>query len=234
VVPDLASANDPSAVELGVKFRVDVAGSVAGVRFYKGSTNTGTHVGKLWRLDGTLLASATFAGETASGWQQVTFPSPVPVAAGTTYVASYHTNAGHYAYSGGYFASAGVDSPPLHALRDGAAGGDGVYQYGGGGFPTQTYQSANYWVDVVFQPGSAASAARVAGAAPLAKSARPAAAVRQAGGVRADRRPWRLSRLRYALSVLRGVDNESESYAVIRPGTRGVLNGGKVISPYGQ
>jgi uncharacterized protein DUF4082 len=171
-IPDLASANDPAAVELGVKFRVDVAGSITGVRFFKGSANTGTHVGKLWGLDGTLLASATFTGETASGWQQVSFPSPVPVAAGGTYVASYHTSTGNYAFSGAYFAAAGVDSPPLHALQDGAAGGDGVYQYGGGGFPAQSYHSGNYWVDVVFQPGSATTAAAARPAA-TARSPRP-------------------------------------------------------------
>ena len=37
-----------SAVELGVKFRSDVAGYITGIRFYKGAGNTGTHVGHLW------------------------------------------------------------------------------------------------------------------------------------------------------------------------------------------
>ena len=39
--------------------------------------------------DGTLLATGTFSNETASGWQELDFSSPVPVTAGTTYVASY-------------------------------------------------------------------------------------------------------------------------------------------------
>ena len=39
---------DTAAVELGVKFRADVNGYITGIRFYKGSTNTGTHVGSLW------------------------------------------------------------------------------------------------------------------------------------------------------------------------------------------
>src|SRR5262249_14777195 len=51
----------------------------------------------------------------------------------------------------GYFASAGTDSSFLHALSNTAAGGNGVFKYGSsGGFPTQTYNSSNYWVDVVF------------------------------------------------------------------------------------
>ena len=41
--------------------------------------NTGTHVGNLWSASGALLARATFSAETASGWQQVNFASPVPV-----------------------------------------------------------------------------------------------------------------------------------------------------------
>src|SRR5690606_8363734 len=39
VVPPVES--DPAAVELGVKFRSDVAGEITGLRFYKGAGNTG-------------------------------------------------------------------------------------------------------------------------------------------------------------------------------------------------
>jgi hypothetical protein len=146
----LASA-DTSANELGVKFRVDVNGSISGIRFYKGTTNTGTHVGHLWSRTGTLLATATFANETATGWQQVNFASPVVVTAGTTYVASYFAPAGHYSQDVGYFATVGADNAPLHALAAGVDGADGVYRYGSTGFPTVAgYQSSNYWVDVVF------------------------------------------------------------------------------------
>src|SRR5439155_25334134 len=54
----------------------------------------------------------------------------------------------------GYFASAGVDTPPLHALATGVDGADGVYLYGASAFPTQTYQASNYWVDVVYTTGA--------------------------------------------------------------------------------
>jgi uncharacterized protein DUF4082 len=133
-----------------VKFRSDVAGKVTGVRFYKGPTTTGTHTATLWRLNGTQLATATFTNETASGWQQVNFATPVAITANTTYVVSYHTNVGNYAYSESYFATAGVDTPPLHALSNSAGGGNGVYRYGSRAFPSSQYRSTNYWVDVVF------------------------------------------------------------------------------------
>src|SRR5207249_6642812 len=102
------------------------------------------------------LASLTFAGETASGWQQATLSTPVAIAANTTYVVSYYAPAGGYAVNLPYFASS-FNTPPLHALADGLDGPNGVYRYGASGFPTNTYQSSNYWVDVVFNttaPGS--------------------------------------------------------------------------------
>ena len=149
--PTSPSASDPSAVELGVKFRSDVGGDVTGVRFYKGAGNTGTHVGHLWNAAGANLATVTFTGETASGWQQANFATPVTIAADTTYVVSYYAPNGRYAGDVGYFADQGVDNAPLHALRDGEDGPNGVYRYGtGGGFPANTWRSANYWVDVVF------------------------------------------------------------------------------------
>src|SRR5262249_27222657 len=76
-VPDIVDGQDPNAVELGVKFRSDVAGFVTGIRFYKSETNTGTHLGSLWSSTGTRLATATFTGESASGWQQLDFTPPV-------------------------------------------------------------------------------------------------------------------------------------------------------------
>ena len=149
VVPPIE--NDPAAVELGVKFRSDVAGEITGLRFYKGPGNTGTHVGHLWTAGGALLAEATFTGETASGWQEVQLAAPVAIDANTTYVASYHAPNGGYAATNGYFSGQGADSPPLHALADGVDGANGVYNYGPSGvFPTSTFEASNYWVDVVF------------------------------------------------------------------------------------
>jgi hypothetical protein len=150
-VPGVVDSGPDSAVELGVKFRADFGGAITGIRFYKASTNTGTHIGNLWTSTGTLLASATFKNETASGWQQVNFSTPVAITANTVYVASYHTNAGHYSDNQNFFAGKGVDNPPLHALADGASGANGVYSYGStSSFPNQGWNSSNYWVDVLF------------------------------------------------------------------------------------
>jgi hypothetical protein len=168
-VPAIADTGDGNAVELGVKFRADADGFITGQRYYKSAANSGTHLANLWTAAGALVASTTFAAETASGWQEATFASPVAVTANTQYIASYHTNTGHYAVTGGYFASAGVDTPPLHALAS-TASANGVFQYGASAFPTGSYNATNYWVDVVFNTSGGADTT-----APTVVSKTPAA-----------------------------------------------------------
>jgi hypothetical protein len=150
-IPATVDGGPDSPVELGVKFTSSSSGTITGIRFYKSNANTGTHVGNLWSNTGALLATATFSNETASGWQQVSFSAAVAINANTTYVASYHTTVGHYSADQGFFAAGGITNSPLQALSNGAAGGNGVYAYGSSSFPGNTYNSTNYWVDVVFQ-----------------------------------------------------------------------------------
>ena len=120
---------------------------VTGIRFYK--VGGGVHTGSLWSSTGTLLATGTFTNETASGWQRLTFASPVAISANTVYVASYHTNVG-LALDNNYFQTKGVDNGPLHALQSGVSGVNGVFAYSYGGvFPTNGGVQ-NYWVDVIF------------------------------------------------------------------------------------
>ncbi len=148
-IPSVIADPDTSPVEVGVKFRSTVNGYICGIRFYKSSSNTGTHVGTLWSGAGQPLAQATFSNETASGWQQVDFATPVAITANTVYIASYHAPVGRYSVNENYFGS-GVTSGTLYAPSSAESNGNGVYLYGTGGFPTNSFQASNYWVDVVF------------------------------------------------------------------------------------
>src|SRR5262249_8109607 len=103
--PTTPLGNDGQAIELGVKFTAEHDGFITGIRFYKLAGNTGTHTAQLWTTDGTPLGSATFTGETASGWQQVSFSGPVAITAGTTYVAAYLSASGNYSATAGTFAT---------------------------------------------------------------------------------------------------------------------------------
>ncbi|WP_209305577.1 DUF4082 domain-containing protein [Microbacterium sp. dk485] len=146
--PAIAATSDTDAVEVGTAFTVDRPGQVTALRFYKGPGNTGTHVGSLWNSQGDRLITATFANETASGWQRVHLPAPVTVQPGETYVVSYFAPQGRYSREDDYFTSARSDGP-LTA----PAGHNGRFLYAAaGGYPTGSWRSSAYFVDaeVVF------------------------------------------------------------------------------------
>ena len=146
--PSVPSDADRVQVELGVQFKGTVEGQVNGIRFFKGGGNTGRHVGYLY--DGsTVLASATFANETAGGWQAVRFAAPIKIVVGKLYTASYLAPNGHYSVTDPYGFPKSTGS--LTALK-------GVYKYGGG-LPRDSYRASNYFVDVLFTPTSKTTAA---------------------------------------------------------------------------
>ncbi|WP_297626896.1 DUF4082 domain-containing protein [Nocardioides sp.] len=148
-VPKTPAVDDASSAELGLRFIAGGDGFATGVRFYKGTGNTGTHVGSLWSSSGAKLATVTFSGETASGWQQASFASPVALAAGQTYVVSYTVPNGHYPVQSYAFAASPLDTGAL--LVEGGFGAASAGVFGSAGsFPNQSYQGSNYYVDVLF------------------------------------------------------------------------------------
>jgi len=165
--PFVFMTQDANAVELGVKFQTSVAGAVRALRFYKSNQadssradyNPGPHVGHLWDGSGRLLATAPFSHESFSGWQQVELENAIPLMAGATYVASYHTAQGVYSSDsstnpGSLNFSDAHTSGPLTALDTASSNGNGVFAYGdASSFPLQSFDAANYWVDIVFVPG---------------------------------------------------------------------------------
>ena len=199
---DFATPQDPppiadtNSIELGVKFRSEIAGTVTGIRFFKSAANTGTHVGSLWSKEGQLLATATFENETTSGWQQVNFSTPVAINANTTYVAAYLAPNGNYSFTHEAFTTNGVSNPPLSALAAPLSeppGRNGVYHYSPGQtsvFPDESFADSNYWVDVNFAPN------------PPAVVTEPASSVTQTyGDAERDGQPRRRERERLPLRI---------------------------------
>src|ERR1022692_1362799 len=148
-VPNTAAVPAAQNTELGLTFMSAVPGYITGVRFYKSSTNLGLHIGYLWTATGTLLAEVPFTNETASGWQQANFSSPIAIDANTPYVISYWSPKGHYADDAGYFATSGITNQMLYAPPNGQYGPNGSYGTTNA-FPASSSSSSNYWVDVVF------------------------------------------------------------------------------------
>lgn len=160
-IPTRPSADDTQGVEVGLRFTPEVDGHVSGVRFYKGSGNTGVHTGSLWSEDGRRLASVQFADETEVGWQSASFSTPVEVRAGMTYVVSYTAPQGGYAYVEDYWPYRAAGSSPLAVESGVGAASPAVYGWPGT-FPTRTYGDANYYVDVTFQPADSSPLAIIA------------------------------------------------------------------------
>ncbi|MFS8099313.1 DUF4082 domain-containing protein [Lentzea alba] len=136
--------NDPDdqAVELGVRITVDRPGSLTGMNIRRGDY-TGAVTARVWSASGTLLAEQ--AAPAAQRFPLITFDTPVPVSPGNEYVVSYYTPAGGYVSTENYFVG-GLAHTPFYVPVNG-----GVYRYGGG-FPTDSWNASNYWVQPTFTP----------------------------------------------------------------------------------
>ncbi|GII89073.1 hypothetical protein Ssi03_70630 [Sphaerisporangium siamense] len=176
-VPKNPAENDSGALEAGVRFTSSTNGYLTGIKFYKGTGNTGTHTGTLWSDTGDVLATGEFKNETATGWQKMTFDSPVYITAGTRYVASYFAPNGHYAADSDFFRYEPLVNAPLTAPKTIETAPNGVYR-SGEGFPTQTFNGGNYYVDVVFTvkdvyPPAATSVTPVPGSSSVPATVQP-------------------------------------------------------------
>lgn len=140
-VPPSKADPDAKAVTVGLKFTPKVDGRVTGIRFYKGAGNTGTHMVGLYSSAGVKLVGAVASGETATGWQTVSFTG-VSVTSGATYTAAVLDPKGHYPVQQPY---------PWPKQGTNLTGLAGVYKYGTAlAFPSSTYNASNYFVDVNF------------------------------------------------------------------------------------
>ena len=149
-IPGGPISNDGSPIEAGMQFVAQTNGFVTALRYYKPAGIGGARTGNLWTSSGTNLASQVFTGETASGWQQITLATPVPITAGTTYIVSYFSSSGDYMSTPDYFTQS-VGTGLVQGLAEGANGPDGVYlDTPSSAFPTQDAGGANYYADVVF------------------------------------------------------------------------------------
>jgi Domain of unknown function (DUF4082) len=172
ISPTIPIDPDTEPVELGMKFTTNVPGKISAIQFYRTVPIDSSYLINLWDEQGNLLGNAVSieGHQTTPGWQTVQLYPPVAIEAGKTYIASYYANNGRYPVNENFFQpkddtnaavddnSFSVSNGPLYALCDRElADGEykcrnGVYKYGLSGFPTETYKSSNYWVDVIFKP----------------------------------------------------------------------------------
>ncbi len=139
-LPQTPAPNGGSTYENATRFSSSQDGLITALRFFKVPTETGSHTGRLWKDDGTLLATVTFTSETAAGWQEKTLTTSYAVTAGLVYRVSYTSNTQTAKTTNGL--ASDVIDPPLTAS-------DGYFGTPGGIFPTNLRQD-NFFADIRF------------------------------------------------------------------------------------
>jgi hypothetical protein len=141
------AADDSSRVEVGVKFRVALPASgdywVEKVRFYRAPAH-GMVENRVFVYDdsGAEVARGVAIGEgPRSGVVEVQLNAALKLRAGVTYTAAYLAD-GYYAVQPHGFDAARTVGPVTFPANA------GVYRYGGG-FPTSSWASSNYYVSPV-------------------------------------------------------------------------------------
>lgn len=139
-----------SPVEVGLVIRPSLDGFVSWFKYYKTTANdTATAKISLWDFAGNLLFSTFYSAPGKTGWQRVRINSTIILKANSNYVVSMFTPSGRYGQRVNVFTVAktkGIITAPASP----SVSGNGRYKYGGG-FPTGTYSSASYMLDVVFE-----------------------------------------------------------------------------------
>jgi hypothetical protein len=143
---------ETNSVELGLRIRADVDGSLRAIRFLKSPDESATtHTVNVWSEDGQRLSTGKTVKETRRGWQQASLAKPLQLRAGKNYVISYHTT--RYMATNHYFSS-NVSRGGITAFGN----RNGVFAYGASAaFPKNSYNDTNYWVDAVFRPADSNS-----------------------------------------------------------------------------
>jgi hypothetical protein len=138
------------AINVGLEFYVTVDCYAVGLRFYRWSSSTLPHTGSLFNTPagtGSLIQAVSFVGETASGWQTQMFPTPIPLTAGTHYVASIYAPDTVYCYD---FSTTSRYFP---ATRGEIAGVMQYYDFNGVADNPGNADGSQYYTDVILQTG---------------------------------------------------------------------------------
>jgi hypothetical protein len=128
--------------EVGNQISSSAAGRITKLKFHKAPGESSGHVIRLWSDTGTLLATATTANESASGWVTANLDGRayIDISANVRYrvtVATYNVQS-----KTGCGLSTPITNGPLTAHQ-------GFWIVGNGVFPT-TSSCSDYWTDVVF------------------------------------------------------------------------------------
>lgn len=160
--------DDGTELSLGTRFVSDADGTITHIRwFFPVTPIVGTVNGRLyvWNSDtsGTLLGNADFVAPVAGAWNTAALVPPVPITASTAYVAAVHTPT-PYVSTGALFAGPVSNGSHLTATADGPGTANGKF-VDADAYPSLSFGSNGYFVDVVFEASSAIPVTGSAGTA---------------------------------------------------------------------
>ncbi|SDY36924.1 Cadherin domain-containing protein [Jannaschia faecimaris] len=166
--PATTITTDPTVYELGVQFSATTEGEVSDLRYFRSTpdaSDTDVRVLNLWDSNGNRLATTTVQSDPGdTGWQIGALSAPVTLTPGSDYVVSYGTTENYVATS--FFFQSDYTGPD--GLLEAGGGNNGLFAAGlTDVFPTQSYQSTNYWVDVGFDVTPLAALSALLQNAPL-------------------------------------------------------------------
>jgi beta-glucanase (GH16 family) len=167
--PPTVAAADSSAVNVAVEFYVTSAATLTRILWWQPTTNasTVTRVAALYRVsDQAQVATIPATAPVGTGWQTMTFSSPVTLTANTRYRAVVFHSGGQYPNTASYYASGAdeVNGPlVIPKSANATANQQGSFIYGTGlTYPTGTFNSGTYWVDVTVATTGASAATATA------------------------------------------------------------------------
>jgi hypothetical protein len=139
-----AGTTTGSAGSVGTQFQCVTSGRITALKFYRvsGDTTTSRKI-ILWSDAGTKLAEVVTSGESGTGWQAVSLPTPINVTAGSNYRLAYNILAAT-PYASTLAETSGISA--LTILNSCYGGPDS--------FPNTLYHDANFWADVIYEPSS--------------------------------------------------------------------------------
>ncbi|QNK59195.1 DUF4082 domain-containing protein [Paenibacillus sp. PAMC21692] len=146
----LGFSND-ARYELGTKFQTTADGRIVGVRLYAHPDEGGAHLVSLWRVSDGQRIAGPYTWDVSTrhpGWREFLLPEPVAISAGTDYIVSITNGPSDYFYAASPqgFAQPFV-SGDLVTYED-----SGVSTTVIGTMPIYTFNSTNYFRDVLFVP----------------------------------------------------------------------------------
>lgn len=148
------SANtDDVAVTVGMVITPKIQGVLNYWRMYKSTAaDTSTYVFGIWLANGTQIYSQSVKMSGAAGWKRIPFTFPFPLQAAQNFVVGVFLPKGDYGSRLNVFTADRVRGF-LTAPASSKAGGNGRYVYGNAlAYPSATYQSGSYYLDIVFSP----------------------------------------------------------------------------------